>query len=162
MLESRLLEVRAEQHSSAELEVPIQSKTSAGKQQNNRPLSLTVVMHAACTRAHKHVDTHARAHVSVMLAPQRAMAKARLEKASLDDDIAKLKAKNDELSQQNGELEADNDEFQCPLHSTALRCASVVRCCGLPSAVVPTSVDRSDSVRTERPSRRPQYQPDVS
>ena len=56
-----------------------------------------------------------------MLAPQRAMAKARLEKASLDDEIAKLKAKNDELSQQNGELEADNDEFQCPLHSTALR-----------------------------------------
>jgi hypothetical protein len=84
-----------------------------------------------------------------MLALQRAMAKARLEKASLDDEIAKLKAKNDELSQQNGELEADNDEFQCPLHSTALRCASVVRCCGLPPAVVPTSVDRSDSVRTE-------------
>jgi hypothetical protein len=36
VLESRLLEVRAEQHSSAELEVPIQSKTTSGKQQNNR------------------------------------------------------------------------------------------------------------------------------
>ena len=49
------------------------------------------------------------------------MAKARLEKASLDDEIAKLKAKNDKLSQTNGELEAKTDEFECPLHSAALR-----------------------------------------
>ena len=49
------------------------------------------------------------------------MAKARLEKASLDDEIAELKAKNDELSQQIDKLEADNDKFQCPLRSTALR-----------------------------------------
>ena len=156
MLESRLLEVRAEQHSSAELEVPIQSKTSAGKQQNNRPLSLTVVMHAACTRAHKHVDTHARAHVSVMLAPQRAMAKARLEKASLDDDIAKLKAKNDELSQQNGELEADNDEFQCPLHSTALRCASYAVVACRRRWCRPVWIGRI-ACAPKRPSRRLQY-----
>ena len=47
------------------------------------------------------------------------MAKARLEKASLDDEIAELKGKNDELSQQNDKLEADNDEFQCPLHCAA-------------------------------------------
>jgi hypothetical protein len=65
------------------------------------------------------------------------MAKARLEKASLDDEIAELKAKNDELSQQIDKLEADNDKFQCPLH-----CAARASYTSLAVGVVPVWIGR--------------------
>ena len=65
------------------------------------------------------------------------MAKARLEKASLDDEIAELKAKNDELSQQIDKLEADNDKFQCPLH-----CAARASYASLAVGVVPVWIGR--------------------
>ena len=63
VLESRLLEVRAEQHSSAELEVPIQSKTTAGRQQNNRrQTTKQPPPELDCCHARR---THARTHTSM-------------------------------------------------------------------------------------------------